>query len=101
MSSCNKFCFSEHGPVLQSIRSHFSSGQYVCAVAHILAALQKQKATARGVQQMPALTRVQEAPDPSRRLQALLRSPSFTGSTRPVSAQAHVLIVGMYGADIC
>lgn len=50
---------------------------------------------------MPGMTLAQEAPDPGRKLQALLRSPSFTGCTQPVSTQGRGLIAGMYGADIC
>lgn len=82
VSSCSKYRYRKQGLVLQCIICHFSSEHYVCAVTLIPAALKKkQKATARGVQQMPAPTSAQEAPDPSRKLQALLRSPSFTGST--------------------
>lgn len=80
---------------------HVSSTLEVCSVALVPAVLKNRRAVARWVKQTPALTSTQEAPDPGRKLQAPLHSPSFAGSTWPVSEAGRGLSAGMCGADIC
>lgn len=96
VSSCNKNRKRKQGLVGQCITCCVSFALYVWAVVLLLPGLKNQESI-----KQTALTPTQEAPDLLRKPRALFRSPSFAGSTRPVSLEGWELVAGMYGVNIC